>query len=76
MTDDQKVTVGRIVHYQAHSQNVDNPGPEARAAIVTKIHENGNLGLCVLHPGGMTFTRGTRYSATPKPGHWNWPPRS
>ena len=44
MTDDQKVTVGRIVHYQAHIQNGDKPGLEARAAIVTKIHENGTWG--------------------------------
>jgi hypothetical protein len=29
----------------------------------------------VLNPTGMFFNRDVPFSAEPKPGHWNWPPR-
>lgn len=73
---EQKPTVGRIVHYQAYG----TPGGEypsvPRAAIVTEVGEGGEVGLCVLNPTGQFFNRGVKYSETPKPGCWNWPPRS
>lgn len=80
---DVKPTVGRIVHYQAYG----TPGGEyqsvPRAAIVTAVPEANHadatenyVGLCILNPTGMFFNTRVPFSATPKPGHWNWPPRA
>lgn len=71
---DQKPSVGRIVHYQAYG----TPGGEfksvPRAAIITDVHSDTEVGVCVLNPSGIFFNR-VQYSAEPKPGCWNWPPR-
>lgn len=72
----QKPSVGRIVHYQAFG----TPGGEfpsvARAAIVAEVHggDDQEVTVCVLNPSGLFFNR-VKYSAEPKPGCWNWPPR-
>ena len=79
----QSPTVGRIVHYQAYG----TPGGEytsvPRAAVVTEVPEQDatqegapRVGLCVLNPTGQFFNRSVPYSETPRPGHWNWPPRT
>jgi hypothetical protein len=74
---DQKPSVGRIVHYQAFG----TPGGEykslPRAAVVTQVNnEDGtSVGLCILNPTGQFFNQTVEYSAEPKPGCWNWPPR-
>lgn len=68
----QLPTVGCIVHYQAYG----TPGGEfksvPRAAIVTEIHSDTLIGVCVLNPGGIFFNK-VEYSEEPKPGCWNWP---
>lgn len=75
-TTTQKPTVGRIVHYQAYG----TPGGEfksvPRAAVVTDVHEDNEITVCVLNPSGIfdVFNR-VKYSADPTPGCWNWPPR-
>lgn len=84
----QVPSVGRIVHYQSYGSPGGEYKPEPRAAVVTEVDENNlpivledgsitfrPIGLCVLNPTGMFFNRNVPYSATPKPGHWNWPPR-
>lgn len=74
---EQKPSVGRIVHYQAYG----TPGGEfksvPRAAIIAGVLEEfpGVCELVVLNPQGLFFNR-CEYSETPKPGHWNWPPRT
>lgn len=79
---DQKPTVGRIVHYQAYGTPGGEYKAQPRAAIVTDVPEEnspasheGRVSLCVLNPTGCFFNQSVPYSATPKPGHWNWPPR-
>lgn len=73
---EQKPSVGRIVHYQAYG----TPGGEypsvPRAAVVTQVGEDGAVGLAILNPTGMFFNPSVPYSADPKPGSWNWPPRT
>lgn len=85
-----KPTVGRIVHYQAYGTPGGEHKPEARAAIITNVltirtmkiadpqvpdELEYRVSLCVLNPTGMFFNEYVPYSETPKPGHWNWPPR-
>ena len=80
---DPKPSIGLIVRYQAFG----TPGGEhpsvARAAIITAVEVRGSssgvehqVSLCVLNPTGMFFNLNVPYSATPKPGHWSWPPRT
>ena len=69
----QRPSVGRIVHYQAYG----TPGGEfpsiARAAVVTEVHSDTDITVCVLNPQGIFFNR-VQFSEEPKPGHWTWPP--
>jgi hypothetical protein len=69
-------SIGRIVHYQSYG----TPGKEydslPRAAVVTEVGgEDLQVGLCILNPTGLFFTRAVKFSAEPKPGCWSWPPR-
>lgn len=78
-----KPSIGRIVHYQSYGTPGGEYLPEPRAAVITDVsdsfgtseHPETRVGLCVLNPTGMFFTRGVRFAEEPKPGHWNWPPR-
>lgn len=73
---EQKPSIGRIVHYQKYG----TPGGEHKAepspAVITQVfdQETGEVQLFVMNPNGLYFNR-TPYSAEPKPGHWNWPPK-
>lgn len=67
-------TIGRIVHYQSYGTPGGEYTQEARAAIVTEVHEDNWVGLCVLNPTGQFFHRSVPFSETPKSGYWNWPP--
>lgn len=70
-----KPSVGRVVHYQAYG----TPGGEyksvPRAATITQVNEDGSVGLCIFNPTGLFFPTSVKFSETPTPGHWNWPPR-
>lgn len=71
---EQKPSVGRIVHYQAYG----TPGGEfksvPRAAIITEVIDDNEIGVCVLNPQGIFFNR-VKFDADGKPGSWRWPPR-
>ncbi|WNM72470.1 hypothetical protein SEA_ARTORIAS_1 [Gordonia phage Artorias] len=69
-----KATIGRIVHYQSYGTPAGEYLPEPRAAVVTEVHPDGYVGLCVLNPTGQFFHRSVPFSEEPKSGHWNWPP--
>lgn len=75
-------TVGRIVHYQAYGTPGGEYKSEPRAAIVTQVLTTpngaitGEVGLAIMNPTGMFFNPSIPFSAEPKPGHWNWPPRA
>lgn len=83
--NEQKPTVGRIVHYQSHGSPNGQHQSLPRAAVITEVHYEPRseeeepkvsiVGLCVLNPTGQYFDRDVPYSAEPKPGHWSWPPR-
>lgn len=75
-------SIGRIVHYQAYGSPNGEHKSEPRAAVITQVltTETGaittEVGLAILNPTGMFFNPIVPYSETPKPGHWNWPPRT
>lgn len=73
---EQKPTIGRVVHYQRYGtpggEHLAEPSP---AIIVKVLDESGSrCQLFVMNPNGLYFND-TPYSSSPKPGHWNWPPR-
>lgn len=76
-----KPTIGRVVHYQSFGTPGGEHLPEPRAAIITTVHPapaadvTPAVGLAVLNPTGVFFNTDVPHSPTPKPGHWNWPPR-
>lgn len=72
-----KPTVGRIVHYHSYGTPGGEYLPEPRAAIITACDPKGGVvSLAVLNPTGMFFNEMVPYSDEPRPGHWNWPPRT
>lgn len=68
-------SVSRIVHY------VDAGSVVCRAAVVTEVTTGGQVGLCVLEPGGMFFVRVVQEAGLIEntvmypPGTWHWPER-
>ena len=70
-----KPSVGRIVHYHSYGTPGGEFKPLPRAAIVTQVNDDGTIGLCAVNPTGLFFHERCPYSDSPKPGHWNWPPR-
>jgi len=73
---DQKPSIGRIVHYQAFGTPGGEYKSRPRAAVVTEVFDGtDNVSLCILNPTGQFFNQSVPFSADPKPGHWNWPPR-
>ena len=67
-------SVGRIVHYA-------QGGTICRAAVVTEVTNRGQVSLCVLLPGGMSFESLVHEgglianTALHPPGTWHWPER-
>lgn len=70
-----KPTVGRIVHYQSYG----TPGGEykslPRAAVITQVHTDTCVDLCIMNPTGLFFTTSVTLDSGIRPGCWNWPPR-
>ena len=75
MSIEQKPSIGRVVHYQKYGTPGGEHKPEPSPAMITKVEEDGTTCmLFVMNPNGVYFNK-TPFSAEPKPGHWNWPPR-
>lgn len=74
-----KPSIGRIVHYQSYG----TPGGEypsvCRAAVVTAVHDEPDMGgvsLAVLNPEGMFFNGMVAHDEHEKRGGtWHWPER-
>lgn len=72
---EQKPSVGRIVHYQSFGTPNGEFPPKPTAAIITDEYGETTVSLYVLYPNGFSSKLSVPFSAEPKPGHWNWPPR-
>ena len=68
-------SIGRIVHYQSYGTPGGEYLPEPRAAVVTSVGVNEQVGLAILNPTGLFFNESVPPADEPTPGHWNWPPR-
>lgn len=80
--DNQKPSVGRIVHYVSYGTPKGEYKPEHRAAIITGIpgmqpsDMKEYVSLCVLNPGGMFFNELVAQDEDQKAGGtWHWPER-
>ncbi len=78
---EQKPTIGRIVHYVSYGTPNGEYKPEHRAAIITAVHEGYEDGsclvsLCILNPGGVFFSSEVAQDESDKAGGtWHWPER-
>ncbi len=67
-----KPTVGRMVYYKSYG----TPGGEFpsvdRAAIVTQVHNDTCIDLCVINPTGFFFNQ--KVIQGDGPGQWDWMP--
>ena len=75
VVSEQKPTIGRMVHYQAHGSPDGTHPSVPRAAIVTAVHDDEMVDLCVLNPTGLYFNQRCVRSEEAKGGTWRWPPR-
>lgn len=81
---DQTPTVGRIVHYVSYGTPPRADGSQAyssecRAAIITEVHREDVVSVCVLNPTGLFFNQRIELG-DPQPralgGTWHWPERT
>lgn len=75
-----KPTVGRIVHYTNLGDADGRFPPEAHAAMITKVHDDTAVALCIFYPTGVFFMERVQQTLkTPGTdearGKWGWPPR-
>lgn len=70
-------TIGRAVHYRAHGSPNGQHKPADRAATITIVHNETDVGLFVMNPNGIFLNEHCLYddSETPAGGTWHWPPR-
>lgn len=65
-------TVGRMVYYKSYG----TPGGEYpsvdRAAVITAVHDDTMVSLCVLNPEGLYFNH--RVTQGQAGGQWDWMP--
>lgn len=78
----QKPSVGRIVHAYGRGLGAASyPGglpilPPPEAAIITNLHEeDGVVDLKIFQSNGIFDQHRVKYSETPAPYCWTWPPR-
>lgn len=73
------LVTGRMVYYVAYgTPGGEYPAGVERAAVVTEVNvstpsgEESVVGLCILNPTGLFFTRRVKYDAAGAPGTWHW----
>lgn len=61
MEQQQKPSVGRVVHYVSYGTPGGEYTSQCRAAIITEADTSDTVGLSVLNPTGMFFDRTVTY---------------
>lgn len=78
MSEGQKPSVGRIVHYgQAVAPKNGPKSAVAWAAIITAVHDNQDVNLRIFHPtcDSDDHAEHVKFSSVLTPDCWTWPPR-
>lgn len=71
MDNQQKPSVGRIVHYISYGTPNGEFKPEHRAAIITRVgDDDGTVDLCIMNPTGLFFNQGVKFGT--REGQWHW----
>jgi hypothetical protein len=65
-------TVGRMVYYKSYGSPNGEFLSEDRAAVVTAVHENNAVSLCVMNPSGLFFNLMVHQGS--EAGQWDWMP--
>lgn len=73
--NEQKPSVGRIVHYQSYGTPNGEYKSKPIAAVITEVFSDTCVNLFVMNPSGLFFNQSVVRSDEPKAGHWNFPPR-
>ena len=67
-------SVGCVVHYVAYgTPGGEFPSGVCRAAVVTEMASDNEVGLCILNPTGLFFRQGAMRDPDKTPGSWHWP---
>ena len=80
--ENQKPSIGRIVHYMSRGSKDGVFQPMLRAAIITGLYyelpdSNGisdvsdEVDICVINPDGMFFNKNVKFGG--ELGQWSWP---
>ena len=79
MPEEQKPSVGRIVHFGAKDLTVDVPYDEAKlirlAAIITLVNEDSTVSLQIFGIWNVSPRNNVPFSYTLEANCWTWPPR-
>jgi hypothetical protein len=67
-----KPTVGRMVYYKSYGTPGGEYQSEDRAAIITRVHTDTCVDLCVFNPTGLFFN--TSVIQGSDGGQWDWMP--
>jgi len=65
--------MGRVVHYRSYGSKDGRYEPACRAAMVTEVHDDEEVGLVTFNPTGIFFDRRVRHDEDQDPGTWHWP---
>jgi len=74
--ENQKPSVGRVVHYISYGTPNGEYKPEHRAATIVRVgadDEDQEVGLCIMNPTGLFFNE--RVKKGDREGQWHWPER-
>lgn len=76
MSETQKPSIGRVVHYTSYGTPGGEFDSECRAAIVTDVADKGDaVSLCVMNPTGLFFNTCAHSELEHHGGTWHWPER-
>lgn len=87
--NEQKPTVGRIVHFAPPQECVGPASLTLYPAIITQVNRGSKgvpgdesadvaetVELATFGPNSLYFQHGVQFSSEPKPGCWFWPARN